>query len=117
MRVVADRARVTRREPHAVIRASVLWWRLAACAERAGAPLDVILSARSEGSVLRHALVDKDAGLLLARLGTLPPGPVGEWLECQLDDRAWQDLLSLIHAGRAPWRNAAIDDRAVWSGA
>lgn len=56
-----------------------------------------------EESALRSAFVGGDAVLLLACVGTLHRGRMGDRFWCPLDDRDWQDVLSLINIYRALW--------------
>lgn len=111
---VPDPALVDQLDEDALAQVSMVWWYLAACAELTVAPLDALLPALPEGSVLRRALVDQDAGLLFASVWTLDPGHMGYRLWHRLDDRDWQDLLSLMDTYRTLRQSAAADDKAVW---
>lgn len=112
---VPDPALVDQLDEDALAQVSMVWWYLAACAELTVAPLDALLPALPEESVLRRALVDQDAGLLFASVWTLDPGHMGYRLWRRLDDRDWQDLLALMDTYRALRRTAAPDDKALWS--
>jgi len=112
---VPDPALVDQLDEDALAQVSMVWWYLAACAELTVAPLDALLPALPEESVLRRALVDQDAGLLFASVWTLDPGQMGYRLWRRLDDRDWQDLLALMDTYRALRRTAAPDDKALWS--
>jgi len=112
---VPDPALVDQLDEDALAQVSMVWWHLAACSELTVAPLDALLPALPEESVLRRALVDQDAGLLFASVWTLDPGHMGYRLWRCLDDRDWQDLLGLMDTYRALRRNAATDDKALWS--
>ncbi len=112
---VPDPAMIDQLDEDALAQVSMVWWYLAACAELTVAPLDALLPSLPEESVLRRALVDQDAGLLFASVWTLDPGHMGYRLWRRLDDRDWQDLLSLMHTYRALRRNAATDDQTLWS--
>jgi ParB family protein of integrating conjugative element (PFGI_1 class) len=115
LRDVPDVALVDQLDEDALAQVSMVWWHLAACSELTVAPLDVLLPALPEESVLRRALVEQDAGLLFASVWTLDPGHMGYRLWRRLDDRDWQDLLGLMDTYRALRRNAATDDQAPWS--
>lgn len=112
---VPDPALVDQLDDDALAQVSMVWWYLAACAELTVAPLDALLPALPEESVLRRALVDQDAGLLFASVWTLDPGHMGYRLWRRLDDRDWQDLLALMDTYRALRRTAAPDDKTLWS--
>lgn len=112
---VPDPALVDQLDEDALAQVSMVWWYLAACAELTVAPLDALLPALPEESVLRRALVDQDAGLLFASVWTLDPGHMGYRLWRRLDDRDWQDLLALMDTYRALRRTAAPDDKTLWS--
>lgn len=112
---VPDPALVDQLDEDALAQVSMVWWYLAACAELTVAPLDALLPALPEESVLRRALVDQDAGLLFASVWTLDPGHMGYRLWRRLDDRDWQDLLALMDTYRALRRTAAPDDKSLWS--
>lgn len=112
---VPDPALVDQLDEDALAQVSMVWWYLAACAELTVAPLDALLPALPEESVLRRALVDQDAGLLFASVWTLDPGHMGYRLWRRLDDRDWQDLLALMDTYRALRRTSAPDDKSLWS--
>ena len=112
---VPDPALVDQLDEDALAQVSMVWWYLAACAELTVAPLDALLPALPEESVLRRALVDQDAGLLFASVWTLDPGHMGYRLWRRLDDRDWQDLLALMDTYRALRRTAAPEDKSLWS--
>jgi hypothetical protein len=114
LRDVPDAALVDQLDEDALAQVSMVWWHLAACSELTVAPLDALLPALPEESVLRRALVEQDAGLLFASVWTLDPGHMGYRLWRRLDDRDWQDLLGLMDTYRALRRNAATDDQALW---
>ena len=114
LRDVPDAALVDQLDEDALAQVSMVWWHLAACSELTVAPLDALLHALPEESVLRRALVEQDAGLLFASVWTLDPGHMGYRLWRRLDDRDWHDLLGLMDTYRALRRNAATDDQALW---
>ena len=93
---------------------STAWWQLAACAEVTVAPLAEILPLVQEGSVLRRALEDQDAGLLFDSVWTLDPGNTGYRLWRRLDDRAWQDLCGLMENYRDLHRVAETTGSPLW---
>jgi hypothetical protein len=93
----------------------MVWWHLAACAELTVAPLDALLPALPEESVLMRALVEQDAGLLFASVWTLDPGHTGYRLWRRLDERDWQDLLGLMDAYRTIHRIAVAGNQNLWS--
>jgi len=115
LRDVPDPALVDQLDEEALAQVSMIWWHLAACAELTVAPLDALLPALPEESVLRRALVEQDAGLLFASVWTLDPGHTGYRLWRRLDDRDWQDLLALMDAYRALHRTAVAGDQNLWS--
>ena len=115
LRDVPDPALVDQLDEEALAQVSMVWWHLAACAEVTVAPLDALLPALPEESVLRRALVEQDAGLLFASVWTLDPGHTGYRLWRRLDDRDWQDLLGLMEAYRALHRTAVAGDQNLWS--
>ena len=115
LRDVPDPALVDQLDEDALAQVSMVWWHLAACAELTVAPLDALLPALPEASVLRQALVEQDAGLLFARVWTLDPGHTGYRLWRRLDERDWQDLLGLMDTYRALHRTAAADNQDLWS--
>lgn len=96
-------------------RVSLLWWQLAACAELTVAPLDALLPSLPEGSVLRHALMERQQDLLFAHVWPLDPGHTGERLWRHLDERAWQDLVNLMDTYRAIHRTAAEVGTELWA--
>ena len=115
LRDVPDPALVDQLDEDALAQVSMVWWHLAACAELTVAPLDALLPALPEASVLRQALVEQNAGLLFARVWTLDPGHTGYRLWRRLDERDWQDLVGLMDAYRALHRTAAADNQDLWS--
>ena len=115
LRDVPDPALVEQLDEAALAQVSMIWWHLAACAELTVAPLEVLLPALPDASVLRQALAEQDAGLLFARVWTLDPGHMGYRLWRRLDERDWQDLLGLMEAYRALHRTVAGGDQNLWS--
>jgi len=115
LRDVPDPALVDQLDEDALAQVSMVWWHLAACSELTVAPLDALLSALPEETVLRRALVEQDAGLLFASVWTLDPGHMAYRLWRRLDDRDWQDLLGLMDTYRALHRTAAADNKILWS--
>ena len=114
LRDVLDPALVEQLDEDALAQVSMVWWHLAACAELTVAPLDALLPALPEESVLRRALVDQDAELLFASVWTLDPGHAGYRLWRRVDERDWQDLLGLMDAYRALHRTAAAGNQNLW---
>jgi hypothetical protein len=115
LRDVPDPALVDRLDEESLAQVSMVWWHLAACAELTVAPLDALLPALPDDSILRRALVEQDAGLLFASVWTLDPGHAGYRLWRRLDERDWQDLLGLMEAYRALHRTAAAGGPPLWS--
>lgn len=115
LRDVPDPALVDQLDEEALAQVSMVWWHLAACAELTVAPLDALLPALPEESVLRRALVEQDAGLLFASVWTLDPGHTGYRLWRRLDERDWQDMLGLMDAYRALHRTAVAGNQNLWS--
>ena len=115
LRDVPDPALVEQLDEEALARVSMVWWHLAACSELTVAPLDALLPALPEESVLRQALVEQDAGLLFTSIWTLDPGHAGYRLWRRLDERDWQDLLGLMDAYRALHHIAAAANQNLWS--
>ena len=115
LRDVPDPALVEQLDEAALAQVSMIWWHLAACAELTVAPLEVLLPALPDASVLRQALAEQDAGLLFARVWTLDPGHTGYRLWRRLDERDWQDLLGLMEAYRALHRTVAGGGQNLWS--
>lgn len=115
LRDVPDPALVDRLDEESLAQVSMVWWHLAACAELTVAPLDALLPALPDDSILRRALVEQDAGLLFASVWTLDPGHSGYRLWRRLDERDWQDLLGLMEAYRALHRTAAAGGPPLWS--
>ena len=93
---------------------SMLWWHLAACAEMTVAPLEAIVTTLTDGSILRRALEDQDAGLLFNSVWTLDPGHTGYRLWRQLGERDWQDLLNLMDTYRRIYRAAESAQIRIW---
>ena len=93
---------------------TTLWWQLAACSEITFAPLESILPLLPEESILRRALETEDADLLFSSIWTLDPGYTGYRLWQAIDDRDWQDLLSLMDAYRRIRRAAADTGVSIW---
>lgn len=112
---VPDPALIEQLDEDALAQVSMIWWHLAACAEITVAPVDALLPALPQESVLRRALVEQDAGLLFASVWTLDPGHTGYRLWRCLDDRDWQDLLGLMDAYRALHRTAAANGESLWT--
>jgi ParB family protein of integrating conjugative element (PFGI_1 class) len=115
LRDVPDPALVDQLDEDALAQVSMVWWHLAACAELTVAPLDALLPALPEESVLMRALVEQDAGLLFASVWTLDPGHTGYRLWRRLDERDWQDLLGLMDAYRTIHRIAVAGNQNLWS--
>ena len=115
LRDVPDPALVEQLDEEALARVSMVWWHLAACSELTVAPLDALLPALPEESVLRQALVEQDAGLLFTSIWTLDPGHAGYRLWRRLDERDWRDLLGLMDAYRALHHIAAAANQNLWS--
>ncbi len=115
LRDVPDPALVDQLDEEALAQVSMVWWHLAACAELTVAPLDALLPALPEGSVLRRALVEQDASLLFASVWTLDPGHMGYRLWRRLDERNWNDLVGLMDAYRALHRAAAASQQQLWN--
>lgn len=111
---VPDPALVDQLDEAALAQVSMVWWMLAAVSEMTVAPVDQLLPALNEASVLRQALQAQDAGLLFASVWTLDPGHLGYRLWRRLDDRDWQDLLALMTNYRALHRNAAAAGEPLW---
>jgi ParB family protein of integrating conjugative element (PFGI_1 class) len=114
LRDVPDPALVDQLDEDALAQVSMVWWHLAACAEMTVAPLEALLPALPEESVLRRALAEQDAGLLFASVWTLDPGHMGYRLWQRLDERDWQDLLGLMAAYRKLHHVASTENRALW---
>jgi ParB family protein of integrating conjugative element (PFGI_1 class) len=112
---VPDPALVDQLDEDALAQVSMVWWHLAACAELTVAPLDTLLPALPQESVLRRALVEQDAGALFAGVWTLDPGQTGYRLWRRLNERDWQDLLGLMATYRALHATAAASGQDLWS--
>ena len=112
---VPDPGLVEALDRDALARVSMVWWHLAACAEITVAPVEQLAPLLGDGSVLKRALVDQDAGLLFSSVWTLDPGHVGYRLWRHLDARDWSDLLGLMDTYRALYRVAASTEQALWS--
>jgi hypothetical protein len=93
---------------------SALWWVLAACSEMTVAPLDQLLPAMEDGSVLKQALREQDAQLLFSRVWTLDPGHMGHRLWRRLDERGWDEFVSLIQTYRRLHRTAEATGVSLW---
>lgn len=117
LRDVPDPALIDQLDEDALAQVSMVWWHLAACAEITVAPLEALLPALPEESVLRRALEEQDAGLLFASVWTLDPGHTGYRLWGRLDDCDWQDLLGLMDAYRSLRRTTEADDHNLWGSA
>ncbi len=115
LRDVPDAALVEQLDEDSLAQVSMVWWQLAACAELTVAPVEHLLPALDQDSVLRRALEERDAGLLFASVWTLDPGHTGYRLWRRLDDRDWHDLLNLMDTYRAVYRAAAATGESVWS--
>jgi ParB family protein of integrating conjugative element (PFGI_1 class) len=111
---VPDAALLEQLDQDELAQVSTAWWQLAACAEVTVAPLAEILPLVQEGSVLRRALEDQDAGLLFDSVWTLDPGNTGYRLWRRLDDRAWQDLCGLMENYRDLHRVAETTGSPLW---
>lgn len=111
---VPDPALVDQLDEDALAQVSMVWWQLAAAAEMTVAPVEPLLPAMDEASVLRKALQDQDAGLLFASVWTLDPGHTGFRLWRRLGERDWQDLLDLMANYRALHRTAQASGQALW---
>jgi hypothetical protein len=114
VRDVPDAALLEQLAEDELAQVSTVWWQLAACAEITVAPLGCILPLVEEGSVLRRALEDQDAGLLFDSVWTLDPGNTGYRLWRRLDDRAWQDLCGLMDTYRALHNVAEATGSSLW---
>jgi ParB family protein of integrating conjugative element (PFGI_1 class) len=114
IRDVPDAALLKQLDQDELAQVSTAWWQLAACAEVTVAPLAEILPLVQEGSVLRRALEDQDAGLLFDSVWTLDPGNTGYRLWRRLDDRAWQDLCGLMENYRDLHRVAETTGSPLW---
>ena len=114
IRDVPDAALLEQLDQDELAQVSTAWWQLAACAEVTVAPLAEILPLVQEGSVLRRALEDQDAGLLFDSVWTLDPGNTGYRLWRRLDDRAWQDLCGLMENYRDLHRVAETTGSPLW---
>ena len=64
LRDVPDPVLVDQLDEDTLAQVSMVWWYLAAAAEMTVAPVEHLLPALAEESVLRRALEDQDAGLL-----------------------------------------------------
>jgi hypothetical protein len=95
-------------------RVSAVWWVLAACSEMTVAPLEHLLPAMEDGSVLKQALREQDAQLLFSRVWTLDPGHMGHRLWRRLDERGWDELVSLIQTYRRLHRTAEMTGVSLW---
>jgi hypothetical protein len=93
---------------------STLWWHLAACCEITAGPLDKILPACREGSVLRRAMEHHDSDLLFDNVWTLGPGNIGYRLWWRLDDLGWTDLLKLMDTYRTLHQQAQQTNISLW---
>jgi len=111
---VPDPALVEQLDEQALAQVSMIWWQLAAGCELTVAPIDLLLPALAEGSVLYRALEDQDAGLLFSSVWTLDPGHSGYRLWRCLDDKAWSDLLALMETYRALYRVAEAANQPLW---
>jgi hypothetical protein len=96
-------------------RVSALWWVLAACSEMTVAPLEYLLPALEEDSVLKQALREQDAELLFSRIWTLDPGHMGHRLWRRLDEQGWGELLSLMETYRRIHHTAEETGVSPWS--
>lgn len=111
---VPDPALVDQLDEDTLAQVSMVWWYLAAAAEMTVAPVEQILPALGEDSVLRRALEDQDAGLLFSSVWTLDPGHMGFRLWCRLDDRNWRDLVDLMETYRALHQVAESSSVPLW---
>ena len=93
---------------------SMLWWHLAACAEMTVAPLEAVVATLADGSILRQALENQDAGLLFNSVWTLDPGHTGYRLWRNLGKQDWQDLLNLMDTYRHIHRVAEDSHTVLW---
>ncbi len=93
---------------------STLWWQLAACSEVTVAPVEYLVGHLAEGTILRQALENQDAGLLFSSVLTLDPGHLGHQLWQQLSDEDWQDLLQLITTYRQIKQLALRTGELLW---
>ena len=100
LRDVPDPALTGALDEDALAQVCAVWWVLAACAEMTVAPLDHLLPAMEDGSVLKQALREQDAQLLFSRVWTLDPGHMGHRLWRRLDDRGWSELVNLMQTYR-----------------
>jgi hypothetical protein len=111
---VPEPALVDQLDEDALAQVSMVWWHLAAASEMTVAPLEHLLPVLDEGSVLRRALEEQDAGLLFSSVWTLDPGHMGFRLWRRLDARSWQDLVDLMETYRALHSFAAQAGEGLW---
>ena len=78
------------------------------------APLEQLLPHLEDGSVLKRALAEQDAGLLFDSVWTLDPGHTGYRLWRQLNDQGWKDFLNLLDTYRALHRQAEQAGVSLW---
>jgi hypothetical protein len=114
LRDVPDPALTAALDEDTLAQVSALWWVLAACSEMTVAPLDHLLPAMEDGSVLKQALQAQDAQLLFNRVWTLDPGHMGHRLWRRLDDRGWSELVNLMETYRRIHRTAEETGVSLW---
>ena len=91
-----------------------LWWQLAACSEMTVASPASVAPALPAGSVLRKALEERDAALLLARVPAPGPGHTGYHLWRSLHEQDWNDLIRLMDTYRRIRHRAVETGDAIW---
>ena len=111
---VPDPALVDQLDEDALAQVSMVWWHLAAASEMTVAPVEHLLPALGQNSVLRQALEEQDAGLLFSSVWTLDPGHMGFRLWRRLDARSWKDLVDLMETYRALHQAANNAGEGLW---
>lgn len=111
---VPDPALVDQLDEDGLAQVSMVWWHLAAASEMTVAPVEQLLPALDQDSVLRRALDEQDAGLLFSSVWTLDPGHMGFRLWRRLDARNWKDLVDLMETYRALHRAAKNSGEGLW---
>lgn len=111
---VPDPALLDQLDEDALAQVSMVWWHLAAASEMTVAPVEQLLPALDQDSVLRRALDEQDAGLLFSSVWTLDPGHIGFRLWRRLDARNWKDLVDLMETYRALHQAATNSGEGLW---
>ncbi|MCP5314511.1 MAG: ParB N-terminal domain-containing protein [Chromatiaceae bacterium] len=111
---VPDPALLDQLDEDALAQVSMVWWHLAAASEMTVAPVEQLLPALDQDSVLRRALDEQDAGLLFSSVWTLDPGHMGFRLWQRLDARNWKDLVDLMETYRALHQAAKNSGEGLW---